>query len=106
MATASSTVMPEPVHAGIDVQRRAAAPVLGRRRKHPIRQARSALLITGRRLALGERSRGARHQAVEHVDDGVRRDRAHAPAFGDVGDEERPAAGLGELRCDRLEPQP
>ena len=87
----------EPVHAGIDMQRRAAAPVAGRDEGVPLGELGRAVDHRPQ-VGIGERRRGARHQSVEHVDDGVRRHRAHTPALRDVGHEKRPAADLLECR--------
>ena len=71
--------------------------------KRPTRQARSMLLITGRRWASAKAGAVPGMHPVEHVDVGVGRDRAQPSALGEVGDEEGRAAGLDELAGDRLE---
>ena len=70
----------KPVHAGIDLQRGAAAPVLRRREGVPFRQFEHvADHRASTQFRIGRRGRG--HQPVEHVDRGVRRDLAHAACF-------------------------
>jgi hypothetical protein len=65
------------------------------------------LLMTGRALSstkAGDPSgrRSFRRAAVEHVDGGIARARPHATRFGEVGNEECFAAGLGERGRDGL----
>ncbi len=95
----------EPVHAGIDMERRTAAPVLGGNKGVPLGQLGRAV---DHRLDVefSERVGGLWRKAVEHVDCGVVRAGACAPRFGDVGDEKSLASGLGKLRSDRLETEP
>ena len=96
---------PEPVHAGIDVERGAAAPVVDGDERIPLGKLGRA--VDDRpQIVVGEGLRRARHDPVEHVDRRLGRERPHAPAFGDVGDEEGPAAGLGQVRVTGSRPQP
>ena len=92
----------EPVHAGVDVERRAAAPVLDGDEGIPFGQLGRAV---DHRPQIVDREcrRRARHQPVEHVDDGLGRKRPHTPSFGDIGDEEGPAPGFGQYVRDRFE---
>ena len=53
----------EPVHAGIDMQRRSRRASCWRRRRRPIRQARPRLPITGRSVDVREDRAGARRQS-------------------------------------------
>ena len=92
----------EPVHAGIDVERGAAAPVPGGDEGIPF--GKFGCAVDDRpQMVVCERLRRARHHPVEHVDGRVGRDRPHASSFRDIGDEEGPAPGLGQHAGDRFE---
>jgi hypothetical protein len=95
----------EPVHAGVDVQRRAAAPVL----------------LGDERIPFGEFSRAVDHRSRRHVDEtgavfgdeaaedvncGVARARAQPARFAQIGHKECLAAGLNELGRNLFEPEP
>ena len=54
------------------------------------------------RVEFGERVAASGRKTVEHVDQRRRARAASAPGFGNVGDEEGLAAGLGERCGDRL----
>ena len=95
----------EPVHAGIDVERSTAAPILSGDEGVPLREFGRAV-DHGLRVQFGERFGGLRRKPVEYVDCGFARTRAHPPCLGDVGNEEGLAAGLYELGRDRLKTQP
>ncbi len=91
----------EPVHAGVHMDRRAAAPVLRRDEGIPLRQLRRA--VDDRlRVELGESVGRLRRKSVEHVDRRFAGAGPCTPRFGDVGDEESLAAGLRELGRHRL----
>ncbi len=99
----------EPVHAGVEMQRR------GRRRGLRPRQGRPAEQLGGgadrRREAEAEiiaARIGVGLQPVEHIDArvGLRQQRPQRLALADLGDEEDAAAGGVERRRDRLDPQP
>ena len=92
----------EPVHAGVDMQRRAAMPLVGRAECVPFRQFDHAA-DHGPRADVGISRRRARHQPVEHVDRRLRCRRARLARLGQIGDEERFAAGLGQGACDFLD---
>ena len=93
---------PEPVHAGVDVERGAAAPVVDGDERIPLGKLGRA--VDDRlQIVVGEGLRRTRHDSVEHVDRRVGRKRPHAPTFGDVGDEEGPAAGSRQRVRDRFE---
>ena len=62
--------------------------------------------MTGCDVQFGERVGGLIRKAVEHVDRCIAGAGAGAPRFGNVGDEESFAAGVGELGRDRLETEP
>ena len=96
---------PEPVHAGIHMQRRAAAPIGGGHEGVPLGELGRAVDDRAQ-IGILEGSRGMGRQPVEHIDDGIARERPHAAALGDVGHEEGLAAGLGEPGGDRLEAAP
>ena len=74
-----------------------------RGRTHPTRRASAMLPITGRAWASAQAARAAGRDAVEHIDDGLGRDGAHLARLRQMGDEERPAADLGEQRRHRLD---
>ena len=99
----------EPVHAGVEVQRRRRRPALRARERRPALELRRA--ADRRREAeggvVGERV-GLRLQPVEHVDArvGVRQQRPQPLALADVGDEEGAAAGGVERRRDVSTPRP
>ena len=93
----------EAVHAGVDMQRRAAAPIVGGDEGIPFRKLGDAVDHRAR-VEFDERRAAARRETVEHIDDRLGRDRTHASRFGEIGDEKGLAAGLGELRRDRFEP--
>ena len=98
----------EPVHAGVEVQRRRRRPALRARERGPAFELRRA--ADRRREAeggvVGERV-GLRLQPVEHIDArvGLRQQRAQPLALADLGDEEGAAAGGVERRRDRLDPE-
>ena len=92
----------EPVHAGVDMQRSAAAPVIGGAEGVPFGELDQAADHRPR-AQFGEGRRGAGHQAVEHVDRRLRRHGAGGGGFRQVGDEEGLAAGTRELAGDRLD---
>ena len=92
----------EPVHAGVDMQRRAAVPALRRAEGVPFGQFDQAADHRPR-IDLGVAGGGAGQQAVEHVDRRLRHDRAQAARFGEIGHEEGLAAGAREPMRDRLE---
>ncbi len=92
----------EPVHAGVDVQGGATAPIVRCDEGVPLGKLGRAVDHRPQ-IGLGDGRRRARHQAVEDVDDGVRRGRAHAAPFRDIGHEEGPAADLLECRHDPLD---
>ena len=73
----------EPVHAGVDMQRRAAVPLVGRAERVPLGELDQAADHRPR-ADVGEGRRRARQQTVEHVDRGVRRDGAHAPRLAEM----------------------
>ena len=82
----------EPVHAGVDVEGCAAAPILGGDEGVPFGQLGGA--VDDRPQMIGcEGLRRAWHHSVEYVDGGVGRNGACPPPFRDVGDEESPAPG-------------
>ena len=94
----------EPAHAGVDMQRRAAAPGMGADEGVPFGK------LGGRiddrpGIDVDERVAPVRREAVEHIDVGLAGARAHRARFGNVGDKECLAAGLGERRGHRLKPQ-
>ena len=92
----------EPVHTGIDMQGRAAAPIVDGDERIPLGEFGRA--VDDRpQIVVGERRRRAGHEPVEHVDDGVGRERPHAPPLHHVGHEEGPAARLVQPARDRFE---
>ena len=95
----------QPVHAGVDVERRAALPFAGSDKGVPFRQLRDA--VDDRpRIDLDERRRGVGREAVEHIDRGLARAGAHAARLGDIGHEKRLAARRGELGGDGIDAEP
>src|SRR6266480_4709450 len=93
----------EPVHAGIDVEGRAATPVSSGDERIPFRKFGGA--VDDRAQIIGcECLRRARHHSIENIDDCIGGNRAHAPAFTDIGNEEGATARAGQRTRDRLEP--
>ncbi len=92
----------EPVHAGVDMQRRAAAPLVGGDEGVPFGQLQQAADHRPR-VDVGKGGARARHQAVEHVERRLGRRRACAPRLVEIGDEEGLAAGAAERLGDRLD---
>ena len=82
----------EPVHAGVDMQRGAAAPGMGRAESVPFRQFDHAADHRPH-VDVGVGGSGARQQTVEHIDRRLRRRAAHLGGLGEIGDEEGLAAG-------------
>ncbi len=85
----------EPVHAGVEMERGAAGPSLHAAEGVPLDQFRHAPDHRAQ-AHRGKMRRAARRDAVEHIDDRVRRDLPHGPRLVNVGDEKRRASGLGE----------
>ena len=85
----------EPVHAGVHMQRGAAAPLAGRHEGVPFRQLDHAADHRPR-ADVGVRCGGFRQQAVEHINRRLRRNATHPPRLGEIGDEESLATGFGE----------
>ena len=91
----------EPVHAGVDMDRRPAAPVLGGDESIPFRQLGRA--VDDRpNVQLGKRAGGFRRKSAENVNVGVAGASARATRLRDVGHEEGLAACFGQFGGDRL----
>ena len=93
----------EPIHASVEMQRRAAGPALHGAERVPFGEL-AEVPDHRTRIDLGEQMRRPRHDAVEDVDDGVGEGGAQPPGFGDMRHKECLAAGRGKRRCHRLEP--
>ena len=92
----------ETVHAGVNVDRRSAAPALSGDEGVPLGELHGA--VDDRlHVEFGERIRSLGRKAVEHVNRGFTRPAAGAARFGNVGNEEGLAAGFNQPRRDRLE---
>ena len=95
----------EPVHAGVDVERRASEPAVRGDERVPLGKLGHA--VDDRAGAdLGERTRSLVGEAVEHVDRGLLGASAHAARFGEIGHEESLASGVRKRRGDRFEAEP
>ena len=92
----------EPVHAGVDLQCRAAAPLRTGDKGVPFGQFDHAADHRAH-AQFGIGRRGAGDQAVEHIDRGVGRGRAHAAGFRQVSDEVGLAAGARQRFRHRLD---
>src|SRR5215813_9015945 len=84
------------------MQRRAAAPAIGRDERIPLGKL-GRTVDHWTQMRIHERRSGVRQHAVEHVDRGIAQEGSHASAFCEIGDEEGPAAGLVQLGGDWLE---
>ena len=93
----------EPVHAGVDMQRRAPLPAARGSESVPFGELDQAADYRPRRDP-GEGGRGARHQAAQHIDRRVGRGLARARGFRQVGDEKGLAAAARQAMGDLIEP--
>ena len=87
----------EPMHAGVDLQRRAALPSMGADEGVPF--GKLGCRVDHRpRIDVDKAFAPIGCEAVEYVDGGVGRTRPHRSRFGEIGDKERLAARLRQLR--------
>ena len=91
----------EPVHAGVDMNGRAAGPA-GAAAEHVPFGELVEIADHGLAVDLGVGVAGVLEEAVEHIDRGRRHRGAHHARFIERGDEECLAAGAGQRARDRL----
>ena len=87
----------EPMHAGVDLQRGAALPAMGADEGVPLRKL-GRRIDDRPRIDFDKSGAPIRRKAVKHVDGGLACTRTHRSRFGEIGDEECFAAGLGQGR--------